>query len=114
MSSNEEGGEEPGERGQRLKPEEAEELEFLREHQIAFKGQTEVLTPSGMKIDIAVNPEDGTSLMSVTSTKSFKSYKNLSRKEASIKYGTSLYKAKKCIESVKQFIDAKDYDKKAL
>ncbi len=80
---------------------EAEEFEFLREHQIVFKGQKEVVTPSGLKIDVTVNPEDGTSLMSVTSTKSMAKLKNLSRKEASIKYGTCLYKAKKCIESVK-------------
>jgi len=98
------------EEGEKLDMEEAEELQFLREHQIAFKGQKEVVTPSGLKVDITINPEDGTSLMSVTSSKSIAKIKNLSRKEASIKFGACLYKAKKCIESVKQFIDAKDFD----
>jgi fructose-1,6-bisphosphatase/sedoheptulose 1,7-bisphosphatase-like protein len=68
-----------------------------------------MVTPSGLKIDISVNPEDGTSLMSLASTKTA-NIKSMSRKEASIRYGTCLYKAKKCLESVKQFIDGKDYD----
>ncbi len=69
----------------------AEEIGFMKEHEILFKGQVD---------HIGIGMGDGPSNLSFTSTKSSVN-KNLTHKEASIKFGTCLYKAKKCLESVK-------------
>jgi hypothetical protein len=76
-----------------------EDIGFMKEHEILFKGQVD---------HMGIGMGDGPSNLSFTSTKS-SNYKNMTHKEASIKFGTCLYKAKKCLESVKGF-DSKDYD----
>lgn len=78
-----------------------EEAEFMKEHQIVFKGQK---VPT---MDLGIDMAPPSSILSMSSNKSVS---QMTRKEASLKYGACLFKAKKCIESVKQFVDCKDFD----